>query len=349
MTARRAFITGITGQDGSYLAEYLLQQGYEVHGLVRRSSSNNLSRLIGIKGEITLHYGDMTDYASLRTALLAAKPDEVYNLAAQSHVLMSFATPEYTSAVNGEAVIKLLEVLRSDTTLRHVQFYQASTSELYGDVRETPQTENTPFYPRSPYGAAKLFAYWATVNYREAYGMYACNGILFNHESPRRADNFVSQKIVKGMQRIHDEEGRRGEPEPLVLGNLDARRDWGHAKDYVRAMHMMLQQPEPQDYVIATGVTHTVREFVQAVANCHGTKIRWEGTGTEEVGIVVSSQAPLLDEVIVQVSPEFYRPAEVHTLQGDSTKARKALGWRPEYNFDRLVEDMVVAVCAGHA
>lgn len=340
MTARRAFITGITGQDGSYLAEYLLQQGYEVHGLVRRSSSNNLSRLIGIKGEITLHYGDMTDYASLRTALLAAKPDEVYNLAAQSHVLMSFATPEYTSAVNGEAVIKLLEVLRSDTTLRHVQFYQASTSELYGDVRESPQTEDTPFYPRSPYGVAKLFAYWATVNYREAYGMYACNGILFNHESPRRADNFVSQKIVKEMQRIHAA-GRRGVVSPLVLGNLDARRDWGHAKDYVRAMHMMLQQPEPQDYVIATGVTHTVREFVQAVANCHGTKIRWGGTGTEEVGIVVSSQVPLLDEEIVRVSPEFYRPAEVHTLQGDSTKARKALGWEPVYDFQRLVMDMV--------
>lgn len=344
----RAFITGITGQDGSYLAEYLLQQGYEVHGLVRRSSSDNLSRLEGIKGEITLHYGDMTDYASLRTALREVRPHEVYNLAAQSHVQMSFVSPEYTSAVNGEAVIKLLEVLRSDETLRGARFYQASTSELYGDVRETPQTENTSFYPRSPYGVAKLFAYWATVNYREAYGMYACNGILFNHESPRRADNFVSQKIVKGMQRIH--EACPGTAAPLVLGNLDARRDWGHAKDYVRAMHMMLQQQEPQDYVIATGVTHTVREFVEAVANCHDIKIRWEGSGTEEVGIAAAPQSlPFWNEVIVRVSPEFYRPAEVHTLQGDSTKARRALGWQPEYNFDRLVEDMVVAACAGRA
>jgi GDPmannose 4,6-dehydratase len=327
-----ALITGITGQDGSYLAELLLEKGYEVHGVVRRSSSINTSRIDHLyhNPKLKLHYGDVTDSLSLMGIIKKYKPTEIYNLAAQSHVKVSFETPEYTAQVDGLGTLKLLEAVRLLGMENSVRIYQASTSELYGLVQETPQKETTPFYPRSPYGVAKLYAYWIVKNYRESYNMFCCSGILFNHESPRRGFNFVTKKITDALYNIS-----KGDQSCLYLGNLNALRDWGHAKDYVRAMWMMLQQDTPDDYVIATGKQYSVREFVEACAPYFGMSIEWQGKGLEEVGIDKNT-----GNIVVRVDPKYFRPAEVETLLGDSTKARSVLGWTPEYNFDSLVKEM---------
>ena len=350
-----ALITGITGQDGSYLAELLLEKGYEVHGIKRRSSSINTERIDHLYQEphsnhrnLFLYYGDLSDSSNLTRLIAEIKPDEVYNLAAQSHVAVSFESPEYTADVDGMGTLRLLEAIRFLGLEKKTRFYQASTSELYGLVQEIPQRETTPFYPRSPYAVAKLYAYWITVNYREAYGMYACNGILFNHESPRRGETFVTRKITRALANIS-----QGLEECLYMGNIDALRDWGHAKDYVRMQWMMLQQEEPKDYVIATGVQYSVREFIEKSANKLGIKIRWQGTGLNEVGIVDSS-SPILHSslithhsslrtgsIIVRIDPRYFRPSEVETLLGDPAKAKADLGWIPQITLDELIDEMV--------
>ena len=327
-----ALITGITGQDGSYLAELLLEKGYEVHGIIRRASLINTYRIDHIFDKINLHYGDLTDSANIIRILQKIKPDELYNLAAQSHVKVSFELPEYTGNVDGLGTLRILEAVRILGMEKTCKIYQASTSEMYGLVQEIPQTETTPFYPRSPYGCAKVYAYWLTKNYREAYGMYACTGILFNHESPRRGETFVTRKIVRGLSRISV-----GEQKILYLGNLDAKRDWGHAKDYVKAMWLMLQKEVPDDYVIATGKQYSVREFVEKVAPYFGMTIEWHGNGDDEIGI-----DKLTKKTIIAVNSKYYRPTEVETLLGDSTKAKEQLGWEPEISFDQLVEDMCI-------
>jgi len=325
-----ALITGITGQDGSYLAELLLERGYEVHGIVRRASLINTHRIDHIFSKIKLHYGDLTDSTNVVRVIQKVKPDEIYNLAAQSHVKVSFEMPEYTADVDGVGALRILEAVRLLEMEDKVRIYQASTSEMFGKVQEVPQKETTPFYPRSPYGVAKLYGYWITKNYREAYGMYACTGILFNHESPRRGETFVTRKITRALKAISD-----GRQEVLTLGNLDSLRDWGHTKDYVRAMWMMLQQDTADDYVIATSEQYSVREFVERCAPYFGMSINWTGEGEDEIGVDTSS-----GNVIVKVSSRYYRPAEVETLLGDYTKAKTNLGWEPEISFDQLVENM---------
>ena len=331
-----ALITGITGQDGAYLAEYLLRKKYEVHGIKRRSSLFNTARIDHLYQDphiagrsFVLHYGDMTDSSSLVRIIQQVRPDEVYNLAAQSHVAVSFEEPEYTANSDGLGTLRLLEALRIVGLEERTRFYQASTSELYGFAQQSPQAEKTPFYPRSPYGVAKLYAHWITVNYREAYGMYACNGILFNHESPLRGETFVTRKITRALTRI-----KLGLQDCLYLGNLDAKRDWGHARDYVEAQWLILQQDEPEDYVIATGEQHSVREFVNAAATELGMDIRWRGSGAAERGYDNS-------RCVVALDPRYLRPAEVDNLLGDARKARKKLGWRPKINFKMLVAEMV--------
>jgi GDPmannose 4,6-dehydratase len=345
---KKALITGITGQDGSYLAELLLEKGYEVHGIKRRASSFNTQRVDHIyqdphveNARFKLHYGDLTDSSNLTRILQEVQPDEVYNLGAQSHVAVSFEAPEYTADVDAMGTLRLLESIRFLGLEKHTRFYQASTSELYGLVQETPQKETTPFYPRSPYGVAKLYAYWITVNYREAYGMYACNGILFNHESERRGETFVTRKITRGMANI-----AQGLEACLFMGNMDALRDWGHAKDYVRMQWMMLQQDKPQDFVIATGVQHSVRHFVQSTAKELGITLIFEGQGVDEVGKVAAiegTDAPALKvgQVVVRVDARYFRPAEVETLLGDPSKAKKELGWVPEITLDQMIKEMV--------
>lgn len=326
-----ALITGITGQDGSYLAESLLEKGYEVHGIVRRSSSINTDRIDHIYPRIKLHYGDLTDSSSLIRLIQEIKPTEIYNLAAQSHVKVSFEIPEYTGQVDAIGTLRILEAVRLLGMEKDVRIYQASTSELYGLVQQVPQSETTPFYPRSPYGVAKLYGFWIVKNYREAYGMHASSGILFNHESPRRGETFVTRKIVRGLSRIS-----MGYQKVLELGNLNAKRDWGHAKDFVEAMWLMLQEPEPDDYVIATGEQYSVKQFVEAAAPYFGMRINWEGEGLNEVGIDQTG------EVRIRVNERYFRPAEVETLLGDPTKAKKKLGWRPQFTFEKLVEDMCI-------
>jgi GDPmannose 4,6-dehydratase len=335
---KTALITGITGQDGSYLAELLLTKGYRVHGVKRRASSFNTDRIDHLYQDphekdvrLKLHYGDLTDSTNLIRIIQEVQPDEIYNLAAQSHVAVSFETPEYTANADGLGTLRLLEAIRILRLEKKTRFYQASTSEIFGNVREIPQRETTPFYPRSPYGAAKVYAYWITVNYREAYGMFACNGILFNHESPVRGETFVSRKITRALARI-----RLGLQESLHLGNLDARRDWGHAKDYVLAQWLMLQQQEPDDFVIATGKQYSVRDFVVAAGTLLDMKIEWRGEGVDEVGIDSGS-----GRTLVRVDPRYYRPTEVQTLLGDATKAHQKLGWRAETDFASLVSQMV--------
>jgi GDPmannose 4,6-dehydratase len=347
---RTALITGITGQDGSYLAEFLLAQGYEVHGIKRRSSLINTQRIDHIYEDpheddpsLILHYGDLTDASNLTRIIGQVRPDEIYNLGAQSHVAVSFEQPEYTADVDALGTLRLLEAIRLLQLTDHTRFYQASTSELYGLVQETPQRETTPFYPRSPYAVAELYAYWITVNYRESYGMYACNGILFNHESPRRGETFVTRKITRGLSQV-----ALGLEKCLYLGNMDALRDWGHAKDYVRLQWMMLQREAPEDYVIATGEQYSVRQFVTWTAEALGVSIRFEGTGVDEVGIVDAADgdlAPALTEgdVVVRVDPRYFRPAEVETLLGDPSKANSELGWKPTIGIRELVDEMVRA------
>jgi GDPmannose 4,6-dehydratase len=325
-----ALITGITGQDGSYLAELLLEKGYEVHGIIRRASQINTQRIDHIYDQLNLHYGDLTDSTNIVRVIQKVKPDEIYNLGAQSHVKVSFEMPEYTADVDGMGTLRVLEAVRLLGMEDRVRIYQASTSELYGLVQETPQKETTPFYPRSPYGCAKLYGYWITKNYREAYGMYACTGILFNHESPRRGETFVTRKITRGLSRIST-----GEQQFIELGNLNAKRDWGHAKDFVEAMWLMLQQDKPEDYVIATGVQYSVREFVEETAPYFGMNIVWEGEGLDEVGI-----DKLTGRTVIKVNPKYFRPAEVETLLGDPSKAKQNLGWEPKISFTQLVEDM---------
>jgi len=325
-----ALITGITGQDGSYLAEFLLEKGYEVHGIIRRSSMINTHRIDHIFGEITLHYGDLTDSTNMVRVIQKVQPDEIYNLGAQSHVKVSFETPEYTGMVDGLGTLRVLESVRLLGLEHKTRIYQASTSEMFGKVMEIPQKETTPFHPRSPYGCAKVYAYWTTKNYREAYGMYACSGILFNHESPRRGETFVTRKITRGLKAISE-----GKQEVLTLGNLNAKRDWGHAKDFVEAMWLMLQQEQADDYVIATEEQHTVRKFVEQSAPYFGMTIVWEGEGDNEIGIDSKT-----GKVVVKVNPKYYRPSEVDTLLGDCSKAKNALGWSPKITFDDLVYDM---------
>jgi len=327
-----ALITGITGQDGSYLAELLLEKGYEVHGIVRRASLINTHRIDHIYNRIHLHYGDLTDSTNIVRVIQKVQPDEIYNLGAQSHVKVSFEMPEYTADVDGVGTLRVLEAVRLLGMEDRVRIYQASTSELYGLVQETPQSETTPFYPRSPYGVAKLYGFWIVKNYRESYGMHCSSGILFNHESPRRGETFVTRKITQGLSKISV-----GLQECLYLGNLDAKRDWGHAKDYVEAMWLMLQQDEPEDYVIATGVQYSVREFVEAAAPYFGMKIEWMGEGLNEVGYDWNTKRP-----VIKVDPKYFRPAEVETLLGDATKAKEKLGWEPKISFKELVEDMVL-------
>jgi GDPmannose 4,6-dehydratase len=325
-----ALITGITGQDGSYLAELLLEKGYEVHGIVRRSSLINTHRIDHIYDRIHLHYGDLTDSGNLISLVQKIKPTEVYNLGAMSHVKVSFEMPEYTGEVDALGTLRLLEAIR---LLDHpCKFYQASTSELYGLVQEVPQRETTPFYPRSPYGVAKLYSYWIVRNYREAYGIHASNGILFNHESPRRGETFVTRKITRGLSQISC-----GLQDVLELGNLDAQRDWGHAKDYVRGMWMIAQHDTPDDFVLATGTMRTVREFVNESAKYFGFKIEWQGDGLDEIGVDKYS-----GKTLVKVNPKYYRPTEVEQLLGDASKARDVLGWEPEIDFESLVEDMCI-------
>lgn len=334
---KKAFITGVTGQDGSYLSELLLEKGYEVHGLVRRSSFFNRGRIEDIRqktktsGQFQLHYGDMTDSSSLNKLIATIQPDEVYNLAAQSHVAVSFATPDYTAQVDAMGTLRILDAINSMGLKNKTRFYQASTSELYGKVVETPQKETTPFYPRSPYGVAKLYAHWITINYREAYDLFACSGILFNHESPRRGENFVTRKITMTLAQI-----LQGKTETLSLGNLDAKRDWGYAKDYVEGMWMMLQQDKPDDYVLATGEQHTVREFVDLACGFCGIELDWQGSGVDEKGVDKAT-----GKVLVEVNPKYFRPAEVETLLGDCTKAKTQLGWVPKTPFKVLVEMMI--------
>ena len=327
-----ALITGITGQDGSYLAELLLSKGYEVHGIVRRSSLINTHRIDHIYNRINLHYGDLTDSTNIVRVIQKVKPDEIYNLGAQSHVKVSFEMPEYTADVDAVGTLRILEAVRLLGMEEEVRIYQASTSEMFGLVQEVPQKETTPFYPRSPYGCAKVYGYWITKNYREAYNMYACTGILFNHESPRRGETFVTRKITQALSRISV-----GLQENLYLGNLDAKRDWGHAKDFVRAMWMMLQQEKPEDYVIATGQQYSVREFVEKAAPYFGMKIEWMGEGEKEVGFDWNTKKP-----VIYVDPKYFRPTEVESLLGDSSKAKKELGWEPEISFDELIEDMCI-------
>ena len=333
-----ALITGITGQDGSYLAEFLLQKGYEVHGIKRRSSSFNTERVDHLYEEphiedrrFILHYGDMTDSTTVTRIIHQVRPDEIYNLAAQSHVQVSFEEPEYTANADGVGVLRVLEAIRLLGLSRLTRFYQASTSELYGLVRETPQSETTPFYPRSPYAAAKLYAYWITVNYREAYGMFASNGILFNHESPIRGETFVTRKITRGVARIEV-----GLEETLYLGNLEAKRDWGHAKDYVEGMHKILQADKPDDFVLATGETRSVREMVELSFAQVGRRIAWRGAGVEETGVDAKS-----GKTVVKIDPTYFRPTEVDLLIGDASKAREVLGWKPKRSFAQLVEEMM--------
>lgn len=335
---KKALITGITGQDGAYLAEFLLDKGYEVHGIKRRSSLFNTERIDHLYEDphkknrrFFLHYGDLTDSTNLIRILQQVQPDEVYNLAAQSHVAVSFESPEYTADADALGTLRILEGIRLLGLEKKTRFYQASTSELYGKVQEVPQTEKTPFYPRSPYAVAKLYAYWITVNYREAYGIYACNGILFNHESPVRGETFVTRKITRGLARI-----KSGLQDCLYMGNLDAKRDWGHAKDYVKMQWLMLQQDEPDDYVIATGKQHTVREFIDIAAKKLDISIAWSGEGAEEKGVHEET-----GKVIVSVDPRYFRPTEVETLLGDPTKAREKLGWSPEISLDELISEMV--------
>jgi GDPmannose 4,6-dehydratase len=327
-----ALITGITGQDGSYLAELLLEKGYEVHGIVRRASLINTHRIDHIYDSITLHYGDLTDATNLVRVIKQVQPDEIYNLGAQSHVKVSFEMPEYTADVDGMGTLRVLEAVRLLGMESKVRIYQASTSELYGLVQETPQSETTPFYPRSPYGVAKLYGYWIVKNYRESYEMYACSGILFNHESPRRGETFVTRKITQGLSRISN-----GLQDCLYLGNLDAKRDWGHAKDFVEAMWLMLQQDEPEDFVIATGKQYSVKEFVEEAAPYFNMKIVWIKNDTEEVGY-----DRITNRIVIRVHPKYFRPAEVETLLGDATKAKEKLGWEPKISFKQLVEDMCI-------
>ncbi len=347
---KRALITGVTGQDGAYLAEFLLDKGYEVHGIKRRASSFNTDRIDHLYQDphekdrrFILHYGDMTDATNVLRVIQTVQPDELYNLAAQSHVGVSFETPEYTANADGLGTLRVLEAIRILGLERKTRFYQASTSELYGKAQESPQTERTPFYPRSPYGAAKIYAYWITVNYREAYGLFACNGILFNHESPIRGETFVTRKITRAVARI-----ALGLQDRLYIGNLNARRDWGHARDFVEAQWLMLQQPEPDDFVIATGEQHSVREFADAAFNQAGIKLRWQGKGAEEQGVVASvsaerNQKPACrpDDVVVSVDRRYFRPTEVDDLLGDPAKAKKQLGWTPKTTFGELVSEMV--------
>ena len=348
MSNKVALITGITGQDGSYLAELLLAKGYEVHGIKRRASSFNTTRIDHIyqdphvdNSQFKLHYGDLSDTSNLTRIIQQVQPDEIYNLGAQSHVAVSFESPEYTADIDGTGTLRLLEAIRILGMQNKTRFYQASTSELYGLVQEIPQKETTPFYPRSPYAVAKLYAYWITVNYREAYGMYACNGILFNHESPRRGETFVTRKITRGLANI-----AQGLESCLYMGNLDALRDWGHAKDYVRMQWMMLQQERPQDYVIATGVQYSVRQFIQKAADRLGITLRFEGKAEQEcacVEAIQGDQAPgvKVDDVILRIDPRYYRPTEVETLLGDPGKAKTDLGWIPEITLDEMVQEMV--------
>ena len=345
-----ALITGITGQDGSYLAEFLLEKGYMVHGIKRRASMFNTGRIDHIyqdshaeNANIKLHYGDLTDTSNLVRIVQETQPDEIYNLGAQSHVAVSFESPEYTADVDALGTLRLLEAIRILGLEKKTRFYQASTSELYGLVQEIPQKETTPFYPRSPYAAAKMYAYWITVNYREAYGMYACNGILFNHESPRRGETFVTRKITRGLANI-----ALGLESCLYMGNLDALRDWGHAKDYVRMQWMMLQQNHPEDYVIATGVQYSVRQFIEWSAEELGMKLEFRGSGIDEQVIVQSisgDKAPgvKVGDVIVKIDPRYFRPAEVETLLGDPTKAKDKLGWVPEITVQEMCKEMVIS------
>ena len=336
---KKAIITGITGQDGAYLAEFLIKKGYEVHGIRRRVSIFNTARIDHLYsdpheggGSLTLHYGDMTDSSSLMRVIQQVEPDEFYNLAAQSHVAVSFEEPEYTANSDAVGVLRVLEALRIAGLAEKTRFYQASTSELYGLVQEVPQKETTPFYPRSPYAVAKLYAYWITVNYREAYNMYACNGVLFNHESPIRGETFVTRKITRALARI-----KLGLQKRLYLGNLSALRDWGHARDYVEMQWLMLQQDKPEDFVIATGEQHSVREFVEVAGRRLGMDIRWEGEGVDEKGYLADGTC------IVEVDPGYFRPTEVETLLGDATKARTKLGWVPKVDFQSLVDEMADA------
>lgn len=342
MTNKVALITGITGQDGAYLAEFLLEKGYIVHGIRRRASLFNTDRIDHLYQDphlpdtrLFLHYGDMTDASSLVRIIQQVQPDEIYNLAAQSHVHVSFEEPEYTANSDALGPLRILEAIRLLGLNGKTRFYQASTSEMYGLVQETPQKESTPFYPRSPYGVAKLYAYWITVNYREAYGMFACNGILFNHESPLRGETFVTRKITRALARI-----KLGLQNCLYLGNMDSMRDWGHAKDYVEAQWMMLQQDTPEDYVIATGLQYSVRDFVNAAARELEMELRWEGSGVDEKAYLVDGAGGGSDRVIVAVDPRYFRPAEVETLLGDPAKARKQLGWEPKISFEELVREM---------
>ena len=336
---KKALITGVTGQDGAYLAAFLLAKGYEVHGIKRRSSLFNTARIDNIYEDphipsrhFILHYGDMTDSSSLIHIVRKVQPDEIYNLAAQSHVQVSFEEPEYTANSDALGVLRLLEAIRILGLEKKTRFYQASTSELYGMVHEIPQKETTPFYPRSPYAVAKLYGYWIVVNYREAYGMYACNGILFNHESPMRGETFVTRKITRGLARI-----KVGLQQELYLGNLDAKRDWGHARDYIEMQWLMLQQDKPQDYVIATGQQYSVREFVQRCAALLELDLTWSGSGVEEKAVDKNGK------VVVAVDPRYFRPTEVETLLGDASKAKRELGWTPRISFDELVREMVEA------
>ena len=345
---KTALITGITGQDGSYLAEFLLEKGYTVHGIKRRSSSLNTQRVDHIyqdphieNSRFHLHYGDLSDSTNLIRIVQETQPDEIYNLAAQSHVAVSFESPEYTADIDALGTLRLLEAIRILGLNKKARFYQASTSELYGYVQQIPQTEKTPFYPRSPYAVAKLYAYWITVNYRESYDMYACNGILFNHESPRRGETFVTRKITRGLARI-----AKGIDTCIYMGNLDALRDWGHAKDYVRMQWMMLQQDKPQDFVIATGKQHSVREFIIRAAKEIGVTLQFEGQGINEYGVVnsvVGDKAPAVKkgDIIIKVDPRYFRPTEVETLLGDPTKAKEILGWTPEISLEELIAEMV--------
>ena len=337
---KKALITGITGQDGSYLAEFLLEKGYEVHGIKRRASSFNTARVDHLYRDpheqdvrFFMHYGDLTDSANLIRIIQETQPDEIYNLAAQSHVKVSFETPEYTANTDGLGTLRILEAIRILHLEEKTRFYQASTSELFGKVQEIPQKETTPFYPRSPYGVAKLYAYWITVNYREAYGIYACNGILFNHESPVRGETFVTRKVTRALARI-----KIGLQETLYVGNLNARRDWGHARDFVKMQWLMLQQDVPEDYVIATGIQYSIKELIEIAARQLNISVRWEGEGADQKGIEEKT-----GQVIVAVDPEYYRPTEVNELLGDASKARDKLGWEPEITFEEMIAEMIEA------
>ena len=338
---KRALITGITGQDGAYLAELLLQKGYEVHGLKRRASSFNTERVDHLYQDphvqggssFRLHYGDLTDATNLLRVIQQVQPDEIYNLGAQSHVAVSFETPEYTANADAIGTLRILEAIRILKLEKRTRFYQASTSEMFGRVQQVPQTESTPFYPRSPYGVAKLYAHWITINYREAYGIYACSGILFNHESPIRGETFVSRKITRGLARVAE-----GLQNCIYLGNLDARRDWGHARDYVRAQWLMLQQDEPRDYVIASGTQHSVRDFAEKTASQLGMRLEWRERGEDEIGFDARS-----GRTVVRIDPRYYRPTEVDTLLGDASRAQRELSWTPTISFDELVNEMVAS------